>query len=61
MYRAKRIFEKQGFIVIPYIVDYKVKRNSTLTLMVFLPSAGNLELTETGIREVIGRLYYSII
>jgi uncharacterized SAM-binding protein YcdF (DUF218 family) len=33
MYRAKRLFEKQGFEVIPYKVDYKVTRNSTLTLM----------------------------
>lgn len=31
MYRAKRLFEKQGFIVIPYKVDYKIARNSTLT------------------------------
>ena len=28
--------------------------------MDFLPSAGNLELTETGIREVIGRLFYLV-
>jgi len=60
MYRAKKLFEKQGFEVIPYKVDYKVTRNSTLTLMDLLPSAGNLELTETGIREVIGRIYYTI-
>lgn len=60
MYRAKRLFEKQGFEVIPYKVDYKVARNSTLTLMDLLPSAINLELTETGIRELIGRLFYLV-
>ena len=60
MYRAKRLFEKQGFIVIPYKVDYKIGGHSTLTLMNFLPSARNLELTETGIREVLGRLFYLI-
>ena len=60
MYRAKRLFEKQGFQVIPYKVDYKATRNDKTTLMDFLPSAGNLELTETGIREVIGRLFYLV-
>ena len=60
MYRAKKLFEKQGFEVIPYKVDYKVTRNSTLTLMDLLPSAGNLELTETGIREIIGRIFYLV-
>jgi uncharacterized SAM-binding protein YcdF (DUF218 family) len=60
MYRAKKLFEKQGFIVIPYKVDYKARRNSTTTLMAFLPSAGNIELTETGIRELIGRLFYLV-
>jgi hypothetical protein len=28
--------------------------------MDFLPSAGNLELTETGIRELLGRIFYLI-
>jgi uncharacterized SAM-binding protein YcdF (DUF218 family) len=60
MYRAQRLFVKQGFDVIPYKVDYKVTRNSTLTLMDLLPSAWNLELTETGIREIIGRIFYLV-
>ena len=60
MYRAKRLFEKQGFIVIPYKVDYKTAGKSGITVMDFLPSGGNLELTETGIREIIGRIYYLI-
>ena len=60
MYRAKKLFEKQGFIVITYKVDYKSTKNHSTTLMDFLPSAGNLELTETGIREVIGRLFYLV-
>ena len=58
MYRAKRLFEKQGFEVIPYKVDYKAAGNSKITLMGYLPSAWNIELTETGIREIIGRLFY---
>ena len=60
MYRAQRLFEKQGFIVIPYKVDYKASRNNTTTLMDFLPSAENIELIETGIREIIGRKFYLV-
>jgi uncharacterized SAM-binding protein YcdF (DUF218 family) len=60
MYRAKRLFEKQGLIVIPYKVDYKASRNNQVKFMVFLPSAGNIELTETGLREIIGRLFYLV-
>ena len=60
MYRAKKLFEKQGLILIPYKVDYKASRNNTTTLMDFLPSAGNIELIETGIREIIGRIFYLV-
>lgn len=60
MYRAKKLFEKQGLIVIPYKVDYKASINNQTTLMDFLPSSANLELTETGFREIIGRLFYLI-
>jgi uncharacterized SAM-binding protein YcdF (DUF218 family) len=60
MYRAQRLFEKQGFIVIPFKVDYKLKRNKGLTILDFFPSAENLEITETGIREIIGRLFYLV-
>ena len=60
MYRAQRLFEKQGFEVIPYKVDYKTAGKSAITVMNFLPSAGNLEMTETGIRELLGRLFYLI-
>jgi uncharacterized SAM-binding protein YcdF (DUF218 family) len=59
MYRAKMLFEKQGFEVIPYKVDYKSAWKSAITVIDFLPSAGNLAVSETGIREVIGRLFYS--
>ncbi len=58
MYRAQRLFEKQGFIVIPYKVDFKASGSNQVMFMDFLPSAINLELTEIGIREIIGRLYY---
>jgi uncharacterized SAM-binding protein YcdF (DUF218 family) len=58
MYRAKRLFEKQGFNVIPYKVDYKVERNKEMLIMDFLPDAESLKRTETGIREFMGRLIY---
>jgi uncharacterized SAM-binding protein YcdF (DUF218 family) len=60
MYRAKRLFEKQGFIVIPYKVDYKSERNKENTILNFLPSADYLKTTEIGIREIIGRLFYLV-
>jgi uncharacterized SAM-binding protein YcdF (DUF218 family) len=60
IYRAKRLFEKQGFEVIPYKVDYKASSHIKITFMDFLPYANNLELTETGCREIIGRLFYLI-
>ena len=58
MYRAKKLFEKQGFIVTTYIVDFKTKTKSSMTIIDFLPSASNLELVESGLREIIGRIYY---
>ena len=54
------LFEKQGFFVIAYKVDYKTVRGNASTIMDFLPSAGNLGMTESGMREFIGRLYYLI-
>jgi len=60
MYRAKKVFEKQGFIVIPYKVDYKVNCNIERVVMDFLPNTNALNLTELGIREIIGRIFYII-
>ena len=60
MYRAKRLFEKQGIEVIPYKIDYKVERNKEVTIIDYLPSSDNLKITESGIREIIGRLFYLV-
>ena len=60
MYRANRLFEKQRFEVIPYKVDYRIVGDSKTTLMDFLPSTKNLELTQIGIREIIGRIFYQL-
>ena len=44
----------------PYKLDYKVAGNSTETILYLLPSADNFQLTETGLREILGRLFYLI-
>ena len=43
MNRAKRLFEKQEFIVIFYKVDYKSDRDQAITILDFLPKADNLK------------------
>ena len=60
MYRAKRLFEKEGIEVIPFKVDYKSVRNAEMTIIDFLPSAEYLKITEIGFREIAGRLFYLI-
>jgi uncharacterized SAM-binding protein YcdF (DUF218 family) len=61
MYRAKRLFEKQGFEVIAYKVDYKSTRSLKTTIMDFLPDARSLRLVDMGIREIFGRVIYLVI
>ena len=39
MYRAQRLFEKQGFKVIPFKVDFKIGRNKEKVIMNYLPDA----------------------
>jgi uncharacterized SAM-binding protein YcdF (DUF218 family) len=58
MNRARKLFEKEGFNVNGYKVDYKASKNKVITVMDFLPSSGNLELVEIGIREIIARIFY---
>ena len=58
MYRAKKLFEKQGFEVNPYKVDYKSESSKEITIIDFLPCAGYLKNTEIGFREIVGRFFY---
>ena len=60
MYRAKKLFEKQGFEVIAFKVDYEVERKKEISILDFFPSAENLKITEIGIREIIGRIFYLV-
>ena len=57
MHRSKYLFEKQGFDVIPYPVDFKTYNTKT-SIMNFLPSLGSLDSVSLFIRENIGRIYY---
>ncbi len=60
MYRAKKLFEREEFRVVSYNVDYKAGRNNKIVVMDFLPDAHCLEQTETGCREILGRIFYII-
>ena len=60
MYRAKMLFEKQGINVIPYKVDYNGQSNKLTTIIDFFPTANSLAKVESGFRELLGRLFYSL-
>jgi len=60
MSRAKSLFEKQGHIVIPYKVDFRTSPKLSWHFIDFIASSEGLRRTEIALREVLGRLYYSI-
>lgn len=60
MNRAEQIFERAGFEVETYPVDFKVDKNKNLGLMAFLPDSQSLDNSSIAIREIIGRTYYTI-
>ena len=60
MHRSKYLFEKQGFNVTPFPVDFRAQ-NRNFTVLEFLPTVEALKKTSRFIRENIGRLYYKII
>ncbi len=60
MKRAKLLFERQGHIVIPYKVDFKTPPSLSWHIVDFIASSGGLRKTEIALREILGRLYYSI-
>lgn len=60
MTRAKTLFEREGIRVIPYPVDFRVSIDA-ITPMDFLPNLHALLLTDTAVREFIGRLYYKFV
>jgi len=58
MPRARVLFEKEGFEVIPYPVDFKSLNPDSHTFMDYLPNGQSLAKIELGLREVMGRLFY---
>jgi uncharacterized SAM-binding protein YcdF (DUF218 family) len=59
MPRAKKIFESYNIKVIPFAVDF-INTHSKLTIIDFIPSASSFLVTSVFVREMIGRLYYSL-
>ena len=60
MYRAKLIFEKNGFNVLPYKVDFKIKKNKKISFIDFIPNSIKLENSEKGLKELFARIFYLI-
>ena len=61
MRRAKKVFEREGIIVQPYPVDFKLSNNSRTKLInpiEWMPSVNNLKTSSTAIREIIGIIIY---
>ncbi len=58
MRRAQLLFEKVGFTVAPYRVDYQADDKSPMTLLSYLPNGESLEKSEMALREVIGWVFY---
>lgn len=59
MARAKAIFERKGFSVAAYPVDFRVS-DGAITLIGFLPHAASLGQTDLVIRELAGRAFYKL-
>jgi uncharacterized SAM-binding protein YcdF (DUF218 family) len=59
MARAKANFERKGFRVAEYPVDFRVGEGD-INLMDFLPHASSLGQTDLAIRELAGRAFYKI-
>ena len=58
MRRTLLLFERAGFTVVPYRVDYQTDDKSPLTLLSYLPNGESLEKSEKALREVIGWAFY---
>ena len=58
MPRAQKLFEKEGFEVMSYPVNFKSLTADSVTFMDYLPNGQSLAKTEIGMRELMGRLYY---
>ncbi|NTU97405.1 MAG: YdcF family protein [Chlorobiaceae bacterium] len=53
MRRASQLFERQGFRVLPFRVDFQVGSTNPLTLLSFLPNADAFLQSEKAMRELL--------
>ncbi|NLW71329.1 MAG: YdcF family protein, partial [Chloroflexi bacterium] len=69
MPRSVALFEKQGFEVIPLPVDFSVTQNDSAEkqnggwvnrVLNVIPSASNLALTTSALKEYLGMLIYTL-
>ena len=57
--RAKKQFERKGFIVHPFPVDFKSSANSNWRdPYKWIPNAYSLSMSSKAIREILGRIIY---
>ncbi|MDA1331860.1 MAG: YdcF family protein [Proteobacteria bacterium] len=59
MNRASKLFERQGFELRPFAVNFKAN-TSSLTVLSFIPATDGLHDSFSALRESLGRIYYSI-
>ena len=59
MKRAKKIFERQGFLVYPFPVDFKTSTISRWqSPYQWIPNSESLNKTSRALRELLGRSIY---
>tara|TARA_B100000700_G_scaffold11093_1_gene11294 strand:+ start:1071 stop:1877 length:807 start_codon:yes stop_codon:yes gene_type:complete len=59
MQRAKKLFERQGFVVYPFPVDFKTSKISlSKSPYQWIPNSYSLNRTSKALRELIGRTIY---
>jgi uncharacterized SAM-binding protein YcdF (DUF218 family) len=61
MQRSKTLFERAGFEVEPFAVDFQVSQAKEVSVLDFLPNADALKQTETAWRELYGRAFYALL
>ena len=61
MQRSKKLFERAGFEVEPFAVDFQVNAAREFSVLELLPKASALKKTETALLELYGRSYYALI
>ena len=61
MKRAKKVFEREGIVVLPYPVDFRSSKSLFSSLrnpLKWVPSSASLSRNSSAIREIIGRIIY---